>query len=92
MQDINNKIEDLKSVAEKLSIEIEITNLNDEEFQIQSGYCKLNGKNLILLDKNLSLEEQLEVILQALKKFDIENIYVASWIRELVELENKTGI
>ncbi len=92
MQDINNKIEDLKSVAEKLSIEIEITNLNDEEFQIQSGYCKLNGKNLILLDKNLSLEEQLEVILQALKKFDIENIYVASWIRELIELENKTGI
>ena len=85
MQDIKNKIEDLKSVAEKLAIEIKITNLNDQEFHIQSGYCKLNGKDLILLDKNLSLQEQTEVILQALKNFDVENIYVASWIREFIE-------
>ncbi|MBC8282557.1 MAG: hypothetical protein H8E32_01995 [Nitrospinae bacterium] len=88
MQDVKNKIEDLKSVAEKLAIEIEITNLNDQEFQIQSGYCKMNGKNLILLDKNLSLQEQTEVILQAFKNFDLENIYVASWIREYIEIES----
>ena len=85
MQDVKSKIEDLKTVAEKLAIEIEIANLNDQEFQIQSGYCKMNGKDLILLDKNSSLQEQSEVILQTLKKFDLENIYVASWIREFVD-------
>lgn len=90
MQDINSKIEDLKNVAEKLAIEIEITSLNDQEFQIQSGYCKMNGKDLILLDKNLSLQEQAEVILRTLKNFDLENIYVASWIREHLELESNT--
>ena len=88
MQDIKNKIEDLKSVAEKLAIEIQVTNLNDQDFHIQSGYCKLHGKNLILLDKNLSLQEQTEIILQALKNFDIDNIYVASWIREFIEIES----
>jgi hypothetical protein len=85
MQDVKNKIEDLKSVTEKLAITIEVTDLNDQEFQIQSGYCKINGKDLILLDKNLSLEEQAEVLLQTLKNFDLENIYVASWIREHIE-------
>ncbi|MDC1122061.1 hypothetical protein OAT11_01790 [Nitrospinaceae bacterium] len=90
MQDVENKIEDLKSVTGKLAIEIEITDLNDQEFQIQSGYCKMNGKNLILLDKNLSLQEQAEVILKTLKNFDLENIYVASWIREHLELESST--
>ena len=90
MQDVENKIEDLKSVTEKLAIEIEITDLNDQEFQIQSGYCKMNGKDLILLDKNLSLQEQAEVILKTLKNFDLENIYVASWIREHLELESST--
>ena len=40
MQDVKNKIEDLKNVTEKLTIEIKITNLNDQEFHIQSGYCK----------------------------------------------------
>ena len=91
MQDVENKIEDLKSVTGKLAIEIEITDLNDQEFQIQSGYCKMNGKDLILLDKNLSLQEQAEVILKTLKNFDLENIYVASWIREYLELENNTN-
>ena len=90
MQDVENKIEDLKSVTEKLAIAIEITDLNDQEFQIQSGYWKMNGKDLILLDKNLSLQEQAEVILKTLKNFDLENIYVASWIREHLELESNT--
>ena len=90
MQDVENKIEDLKSVTGKLAIEIEITDLNDQEFQIQSGYCKMNGKDLILLDKNLSLQEQAKVILKTLKNFDLENIYVASWIREHLELESST--
>ena len=90
MQDVEKKIEDLKSVTGKLAIKIEITDLNDQEFQIQSGYCKMNGKDLILLDKNLSLQEQAEVILKTLKNFDLENIYVASWIREHLELESST--
>ena len=90
MQDVENKIEDLVSVTRKLAIEIEITDLNDQEFQIQSGYCKMNGKDLILLDKNLSLQEQAEVILKTLKNFDLENIYVASWIRDHLELESST--
>ena len=87
MQDVKSKIEDLKTVAEKLAIEIEIANLNDQEFQVQSGHCKMNGKDLILLDKNSSLQEQSEVILQTLKNFDLENIYVASWIREFIDQE-----
>jgi len=89
MLDVKSRLEDLKSVAEKLAIEIEIVNLNNQEFQMQSGYCKMNGKDLILLDKNISLQEQSEILLQTLKNFDLEDIYVASWIREFIELEGK---
>jgi len=87
MLDAKSRLQDLKSVAEKLAIEIEVVNLNNQEFQIQSGYCKMNGKDLILLDKNISLQEQSEILLQTLKNFDLEDIYVASWIREFIELE-----
>ena len=87
MLDVKSRLEDLKSVAEKLAIEIEIVNLNNQEFQMQSGYCKMNGKDLILLDKNISPQEQSEILLQTLKNFDLEDIYVASWIREFIELE-----
>ena len=87
MLDVKSRLEALKSVAEKLAIKIEIVNLNNQEFQMQSGYCKMNGKDLILLDKNISLQEQSEILLQTLKNFDLEDIYVASWIREFIELE-----
>ena len=87
MLDVKSRLQDLKSVAEKLAIEIEIVNLNNQEFQMQSGHCKMNGKDLILLDKNISLQEQSEILLQTLKNFDLEDIYVASWIREFMELE-----
>ena len=88
MLDVKSRLQDLKSVAEKLAIEIEVVNLNNQEFQIRSGYCKMNGKDLILLDKNISLQEQSEILLQTLKNFDLGDIYVASWIRELIELED----
>lgn len=87
MLDVKSRLEDLKSVAEKLAIETEIVDLNNQEFQMQSGYCKMNGKNLILLDKNISLQEQSEILLHTLKNFDLEDIYVTSWIREFIELE-----
>jgi hypothetical protein len=91
MQNIESRIQDLKEVAEKLSIKIEVANFNDQEFTIQSGYCKLNGKGLIILDKNLPQEEHLIVILNTLKKFDLDNIYVADWIREKIATDKTAG-
>lgn len=84
----HTKLEDLQAVAEKLSIEVEFSNLSNNEIAIKSGYCKLKNKDMIILDKALSQEEQIEIILQALKRFDLENIYVPSWIRDYLEKQN----
>jgi hypothetical protein len=91
MQNIESRIQDLKEAARKLSIKVEVANLNDQEFSIQSGYCKLNGEHLIILDKNLPDEEHMTVIFNALKKFDMEDIYIADWIREKMEADKITG-
>lgn len=91
MQNIERRILDLKEAAEKLSIRIETANLNNQEFAIQSGFCKLHGENLIILDKNLSDEEHLIVILSALKNFDLDNIFVADWIREKIDRDKTAG-
>jgi len=91
MQNSENRIQDLKEAAEKLSIKIEVANLNDQEFAIQSGYCKLNGEDLIILDKNLPDEEHVLVILNTLKKFNLDDIYVADWIREKIDTDKTAG-
>ena len=83
-----SRFEDLKKVAGKLSIDIVTNSLFDPEIMIQSGYCKVQGKNMIILDKLLPIEEQSEVILQTLKRFNLEAVYLPLWIRERIESDN----
>jgi hypothetical protein len=90
---INNtssRLEDLIAITEKLSIEIEYSNLSDNEIAVQSGYCKYNGKEIIILDKNLPLEFQISIILKILGNFNLDDIYIASWIREHFESEKSS--
>jgi riboflavin synthase alpha subunit len=91
MQNIESQILDLKEAAKKLSIKIEVNNLSHQEFSINSGYCKLNGESLIILDKNLSDEEHLIVILNTLKMFNLDNIYIADWIRKKIDADKTAG-
>ena len=80
-----SQLEDLKAVASKISIEIECRNLKDEEFRFQSGLCKVNGKDLIILDNYLSKSEQIAIVIKTLKNFNLDNLFVAPWIRERLE-------
>ena len=83
-----SRFEDLKKVADKLSIDIVTDSLFDPEIMIQSGYCKVQGKNIIILDELLSIEEKNAVILRTLKKFNMEAVYLPPWIREHIESDN----
>ena len=86
--DLVSRLEDLKGVTDRLSIEIIIDNLFNSEITIQSGHCKIKGKNTIIIDKLLSIEEQIETILHVINKFNLEIIYVPLWIREHLESNN----
>ena len=94
--DVLAKLEDLEAVAAKLSIEIVNSDLSDREHTIQSGYCKLRGQDMIILDKELLPAEKVETILEALKRFDLEPVFVPAWIRkrlendEVIEVDHET--
>ena len=83
-----SQLESLKKIATELSIDIIPSNLFDPEIMIKSGHCKVKGKDTIIIDNLLSSQEQGEVIIQALKKFNMESIYLPPWIRERLEPEN----
>ena len=58
--DVLVKLEDLEAVAAKLSIDIVNNDLSDREHTIQSGYCKLRGQDMIILDNELLPTEKVE--------------------------------
>ena len=83
-----SQLESLKKIAAELSIDIITDSLFDPEIIDKSGHCKVKGKSTIIIDSLLSSQEQSEVIIQALKKFNIESIYLPPWIRERLEPED----
>ncbi|MBI5426838.1 MAG: hypothetical protein HZA02_01005 [Nitrospinae bacterium] len=90
--DPHARLEDLKAVARKLSLEIEFSDLSDPEVSIKSGYCKFKDRAMVILDKNLPTEEQIDILLRELKRFDLENIYLPSWARERLENQDPPAI
>jgi hypothetical protein len=86
-----SRLEDLKDTARKLSIEILFADLSDPEIPTQSGYCKVRGEELIVVDKRLSTQRQIDILLNIFRQFDFDDVYVASWIREHLENPKLTG-
>ena len=92
--DFKSQLADLKIVASKLLIEIQYHNLSDIEFKVESGFCQLNGKLLIIIDKQTPECNQVNIIIETLSLLNLENIYLSPWIRERLEqlsLQRSTG-
>ncbi len=88
----SRQLEDLIHLTESLGVEISISVLSDSEFTLQSGFCKLRGKNLVIFDKQLPVEDRIEILLQTIDNFDLESIYVSPWIREELDKRKNSGM
>jgi hypothetical protein len=75
---------DLKELAEKLGISVLEHNFRNTGIKAKSGYCKVKGKMLIILDKHKTMEEKIDVILSCLSETPHEDIYVVPYLRELL--------
>lgn len=78
-------LEDLKAVLEKLEVEFELRNLDDEELNIKSGFCEVKKERKLIVDKHAHIKTQLNAILRFLKKQNLEDIYIPPRVREIIE-------
>ena len=78
-------IEELERAAAVLGIEIQRSNLEAPEGLVRSGLVKLRGEPVILLHHRLSPAEQVEVLLDSMRGFDLESIYLSPACRAALE-------
>ena len=79
----------LVDLAEKIGIEVSVHNLKISGFAIKSGICRIKGKNRIVLDKHLSKDDQIDVLIDCLRTFSLDDIYIVPAIRDLLNLKSK---
>jgi len=81
----------LVDLAERLGIEVSVHNLKISGFPVKSGICRIKGKNRIVLDKRMSKDDQIDVLVDCLGTFSIDDIYIVPAIRDLLNLKTKEG-
>jgi len=75
----------LEELARKLEILVRDENINIEESSSTGGLCCIEGKYILILNSKSTLKEKNQVMIKALKQFDLSDIYIKPAIRELLE-------
>lgn len=75
----------LEELAEKLGIIVRDENINIEESSSTGGFCRIEGKYFLILNSKVTAKEKNQVMIKALRQFDLSNIYIKPVIRELLE-------
>jgi hypothetical protein len=75
----------LKELAENLGIEVCNENISLEESSGTGGLCRIKGKYTLFIHSHVSMNKRIQVMIQSLRKFDLENIYVKPAIRKLLD-------
>lgn len=75
-------IAELVRIAERLGIKI-----IEDRLLSRGGYCRVFTVKYLIMDKRISLNDKIELLLSALKKNNLDDIYLTPNIRELCTLE-----
>ena len=76
-----------EELAESLGLQIsyEPIRLDEELGSRPGGICLLKGERLIIINPNASMREKIRILSEAVKLFDLDQIYIRPALRELLD-------
>jgi|TARA_B100000959_G_scaffold287499_1_gene372968 hypothetical protein len=77
----------LEKVANNVDVDIRYEVLADEDVNITSGLCYLHGRRYLIIDQKLCVADKIKVLVNHLKRFDLDNIYLLPVSRDLLDGE-----
>ena len=78
----NELLERLKEIAGKVGLEVrEEKLLPGLGYTVRGGACRVGEEDVVLLDKNVSADERIEVLSVALAERDLDSVYIEPEIR-----------
>jgi len=79
-------LDELKAAAQKLGIEVrEERLLREVGYRVRSGACRVRDNEVILLDRRLQVNAQIDVLIDELAGRALDNIYLSPAARALLE-------
>ncbi len=78
-------LEHLEALAESLGVRVRYDILPEEVGFASGGLCRLKGRHVVIINKKASGAEKIRTLSRALRRFDLDAIYLKPAVRELLE-------
>ncbi len=87
--DDHTALSHLEGLADKLGIPIRYEKIVDE-FTGMGGLCRIEGEYVLIVHSKATVKEKIQIMIEALGRFDLGDIYVRPALRELLEGKPET--
>lgn len=83
---LSRLVGELADVAKRLGLEVRREKiLREVGYRARGGACRLRQKDLIIIDREMPPAEQLELLADALRSRDLEELYLSPAARRLLQ-------
>jgi hypothetical protein len=82
----------LEELAARLNIQVQYESVKSEDPSTFGGYCRINDQHMIILHSKALISRKIEIITEALKRFDIDDVYLLPALREHLKKDDPPGI
>jgi hypothetical protein len=81
-------LEHLEQIANRLGVELRYENLGIGGIRSDGGYCRVSGKDMILINKKDSRRKKILILAKSLKRLNLEGIFIPPAVRKILESRN----
>jgi len=82
--DNDTALSQLEGLADKLGIPIRYEIIKDE-LTGPGGLCRIEGKYVLIIHSKATAKEKMQIMIEALKRFDLGDIYLKPALREMLD-------
>ena len=76
-------LQELEKIADKLDMQIRY-----EKGNFNSGYCRVEEQKMLIIKKDLNLDQKIYILSNILNEFDLSDIYILPKIRTILDTYN----
>jgi hypothetical protein len=77
--------QELKALADKLSLQVMEQNFRTTGIPVKSGYCKVKDIDHCIINKHLKTNQKMEILAECLSRMPLESIYIIPAVREYLD-------
>lgn len=81
-------VSQLEELAQRLGITVRYETLKGDGLSHSGGFCRIHGQDVVIISKKATAMEKIHLIVDALKRYDLSQIYILPSLRELLDVNN----